>query len=645
MTGYIPPKKQKKQQRRFGGGKMHKKSPWADSEKSDDEEGELEEEENPSKKTEDNKKRGASVTNVPPMEELLKRVKGNEIDYDLIGILVCHIVDSKRAGDDGSILVFLPGVGEISRAEESLRRITRGRNLMLLPLHGGLQPKDQQRVFSKVHGGCTKVILSTNVAETSITIPDCTKVIDTCREKQSSYDPSNRMPMLIEKFASRDSLRQRRGRAGRVRPGTCFKLISKATLYNIPLHGEPEIKRCALEQTLLSLLFLGLENGTGSFLNSLLDPPSKESVDAAVFCLSKLGAVSQNGHGLTLMPLGMHLAGIPAPPVVGKLLVMGSMLGCRSAAISIAAGMSAGKSPFLKIDNFHRKSDDEDGEKAAKNAEILKEREALFQQVGNSDHAMFCAAYSKWNDTRGGGGAKKQICQSLGLSTVGMRDISQLVRQLDSSLRSVGFTETHDSDKNANSWRIIRSLVVAALAPGNLIRVLRPSTKYAETLEGAVEKDGVAKELKFFKRGDTSVTNENNDTTTSQIRKYNGVCEERVFIHPSSSMFSVGTYGCPWLVNHQLVRTSKPFIRDATECSSYSLLLFGGEINVQVAKDLIIIGDYVHLSANARIGALIGGLRKKIDDLLAQKVKDPNLDISSKIEMRLIVKLLVSDGL
>lgn len=212
-------------------------------------------------------------------------------------------------------------------------------------------------------------------------------------------------------------------------------------------------------------------------------------------------------------------------------------------------------------------------------------------------------------------------------------------------MSSMGFTETHDSNTNANSWRIIRSLVVAALAPGNLVRVLRPSTKYAETLEGAVEKDGVAKEHKFFKRGDTFSKNGSNERSTDQICKYHGVCEERVFIHPSSPMFSVGTYGCPWLVNHQLVRTSMPFLRDATECSSYSLLIFGGEINVQVTKDLIIIDDYVRLSANARIGALIGGLRKKIDDLLSQKVKDPNLDISSKIEMKLIVKLLVSDGL
>lgn len=152
----------------------------------------------------------------------------------------------------------------------------------------------------------------------SITIPDCTMVIDTCKEKLSSYDPSNRMPLLIEAFASRDSLKQRRGRAGRVRPGSCYKLISRIKLEQLPEHGEPEIKRCALDQTLLSLLFLGIEQSSGAFLSNLLDPPSQSSIDAAIYSLEKLGAVTSKGSKLSLTPLGMHLAAIPAPPCVGK---------------------------------------------------------------------------------------------------------------------------------------------------------------------------------------------------------------------------------------------------------------------------------------------------------------------------------------
>ena len=120
------------------------------------------------------------------------------------------------------------------------------------------------------------------------------------------------MPLLLEQFASKASLDQRRGRAGRVREGVCYKLISKNTYSKLKEHGDPEIRRCALDQTLLSLLFLGFKS---DFMGKLMDPPSKEAVESALFSLRKLGAVTAEE---SLTPLGMHLAGIPAPPSVGK---------------------------------------------------------------------------------------------------------------------------------------------------------------------------------------------------------------------------------------------------------------------------------------------------------------------------------------
>jgi ATP-dependent RNA helicase DHX57 len=128
------------------------------------------------------------------------------------------------------------------------------------------------------------------------------------------------MPLLIEQFASKASMKQRRGRAGRVREGTCYKLVSRSTFESVQEHAVPEIHRVALDQTLLQLVFLGVENGLWTFTNSLIDPPSKESLDAAIFSLSKLGAIERrcSDGTLNLTPLGSHLAGIPAPPVVGK---------------------------------------------------------------------------------------------------------------------------------------------------------------------------------------------------------------------------------------------------------------------------------------------------------------------------------------
>jgi ATP-dependent RNA helicase DHX57 len=317
LTAYNPPKK-RKQFRGFGfqgGNRPRKSSPWADSELSDRED--EDEEESPSE-IEQTKQSAQAHANQVPMEERVRRVEQVNIDYDLLGKLVKRLIEDRLMGKDGSILVFLPGAPEINQAKTAVAKVCGGLSIRLLPLHGGLQAKEQNAVFLP-SSNAVKVVLSTNVAETSITIPDCTIVIDTCREKQSSYDPVNRMPLLVEQHASKASLKQRRGRAGRVREGKCYKLISKTTFNKLKDHAAPEITRVALEQTLLSLIFLGVERGTGTFLRTLLDPPGQKSVDAAVMSLDKVGAVQRlQGKELCLTPLGMHLAGIPAPPAIGK---------------------------------------------------------------------------------------------------------------------------------------------------------------------------------------------------------------------------------------------------------------------------------------------------------------------------------------
>jgi ATP-dependent RNA helicase DHX57 len=286
---------------------------------------------------------------------------------------------------------------------------------------------------------------------------------------------------------------------------------------------------------------------------------------------------------------------------------MGSLLGCRSAALAIAAGMSVGRSPFLKVITNRRGNGDNDESKdEIRNRSIMEQRENLFKIVGNSDHVMLAAAYMAWESMHGGGGDKRRYLESLGLSINGVRDMKQLYNQLDSSLSNAGYHSTKESNMNMNSFRIIRSCVVSALAPAQIVRVQRPGTKYAATVEGAVEKDGVARELRFYTRGEISDGDDSTNEAKHVVKFYHGIPEERVFIHPSSANFSVGAYSCPWLVFHDLVRTSKAFLRDATECSTYDILLFGGKIDVQAAAGVIQIDNYVHLSANARIGELRG---------------------------------------
>jgi ATP-dependent RNA helicase DHX57 len=647
LTGYVPRKSKKGTGYSHQSTNFKRSSPWNDSEKSDNAvEGNDEPEQDTIKA--ERPKNNLSI----PIEELVKRVDETSVDYDLLARLVQLLVLDKRPTDDGSILVFLSGAPEIGKAMEAIKRFTKALPILILSLHGGLQAREQNLVLRPAERGITKVILSTNIAETSVTIGDCTIVIDTAREKQSSYDPANRMPLLVEQFASIASLKQRRGRAGRVREGTCYKLISRATLDTLSEHGEPEIRRCALDQSLLSLLFLGVENGAGSFMDTLLDPPSRDSLCAASTSLMQIGAVeagSCDGE-LVLTPLGVHIAGIPAPPTVGKskstetsflelppacsqlfasdatVLVMGSILGCRDAALAMAAGMSLGKSPFLPLNTQKGRMfrGGENGTEEMKQEKVLQERAALFQSVGASDHALLVEVFMRWNET--GVGMRRRFCDSLGLSENTMRDISHLAKQLENSLNALGFIPSLESNRNGKSWRIIRACVVSALAPTQLVKVVRPSARYHETAEGAKEMDNRAQELKLFIR-----THQNT--------------EERVFIHPSSAHFSSGSYSCPWLVYHSLMRTSKPFLRDVTECDAYPLLLFGGQLQVQASKNVVIIDNWVKLSTNARIGSLMGGLRLKVDLMLSRKVEEPSFEIANTDAMKLIVTLIKTDGL
>lgn len=279
-----------------------------------------------------------------------------------------------------------------------------------------------------------------------------------------------------------------------------------------------------------------------------------------------------------------------------------------------------------------------DEKESQKARSILEARERLFKTVGNSDHALVAAVFRQWEATGLGGGKRKQLCESLGLSFTGMRDMYQLAKQLDSSLAAAGYVSSRNSDRNGDSWRVIRACAVSAMAPSQIVKVVRPATTYSETAEGAREKEGEAKGHKFFVRSDQVLADE--DIRPNECGK-----EERVFIHPSSANFSSGTYHCPWLVYHTLVRTSKPYLRDVSECSAYSLLLFGGDLEVQASRGTILIDGWVSLSANARIASLVGGLRKRVEELLGNKVDDPSLDIANTTDMNLIVRLIKTDGL
>jgi ATP-dependent RNA helicase DHX57 len=169
LTGYIPSKTKK-------GYKLDNRSSYLDSESN------LEDNEN-DKGDENERPQSTATADIvqhdTPIEDLVNRVDETSPDPTLICRLLQHIILSKDVSDNGSILVFLAGAPEIRNMENAIKNQIRDLPITILPLHGGLQPKEQGRVFQSAHAGYTKIVLSTNVAETSVTIPDCTVVIDT----------------------------------------------------------------------------------------------------------------------------------------------------------------------------------------------------------------------------------------------------------------------------------------------------------------------------------------------------------------------------------------------------------------------------------------------------------------------------------
>ena len=136
----------------------------------------------------------------------------------------------------------MPGLQEITRIINMLQSslggkdpMINGKKVKLMPLHGSLSPSEQRKVFQVAARNEIKVVVSTNVAEASVTIPDVTVVVDSCRVKEIGFDQDTQITTLLTKFASQDSLRQRRGRAGRVQKGRCFRLIGRKTYEKLPV--------------------------------------------------------------------------------------------------------------------------------------------------------------------------------------------------------------------------------------------------------------------------------------------------------------------------------------------------------------------------------------------------------------------------
>ena len=250
-----------------------------------------------------------------------------------------RILDNK---EKGGILIFLPGEKIIKDCMIALNHSSFAKKIFTLPLYGRLPKDEQENVFKKPPAGRKKIILSTNIAETSVTIADITTVIDSGLAKMNFYNPRTFTSSLTETTVSKASCNQRRGRAGRTCEGTCYRLYTRKDFDTRQMYTTEEIYRTDLSEVVLQMADLGIKDFYGF---DFISPPGREGIIGAVDTLNMLGALSPDN---TLSSIGKLMAAFPLEPRISRIIVEAVMRfpGVLEEAL-IAASFLSANSPFV----------------------------------------------------------------------------------------------------------------------------------------------------------------------------------------------------------------------------------------------------------------------------------------------------------
>ena len=263
----------------------------------------------------------------PQVRSFLAGMDEYRIDYELITKLASAVATKKEFRKySKAILIFMPGIAEIRRLHNTLlAHNTFSEGWMVHLLHSSFSTDELERAFAPPPSGMRKIVIATNIAETGITIPDVTAVIDSCKEKVMRFDERRQLSRLTESFISRSSARQRKGRAARVQEGLCFHLVTRHRYENMMLEQHvPEMLRLSLQDPILRVKIwqLGPIEDT---LSEAIEPPTKKNIRRAIEKLKDAGALSSIEE---LTALGQQVARLPLEVPLAKLAIFGAIFRC-----------------------------------------------------------------------------------------------------------------------------------------------------------------------------------------------------------------------------------------------------------------------------------------------------------------------------
>ena len=272
-----------------------------------------------------------------------------ELPYPLIALTISHVL---RRTESGHVLVFLPGWEDIMSVQRCLldpltsfsRQFSNTTMYNIHLLHSSIPLAEQQVIFNPPPQGIRRIILATNIAETSVTIPDVVYVVDTGRLKEQRYDPERHMSSLVSAWIGSSNLNQRAGRAGRHRPGEYFGILGKKHAEELPLNQTVEMKRVDLSNVVMHVKALNFPGvSVEEVLAATIEPPSAERVEAAMKDLQMVGAIDSKKN---LTSLGRVLLQLPVEAQMGRLVLFGSFFRCLDPALTLAAILT-NRDPFV----------------------------------------------------------------------------------------------------------------------------------------------------------------------------------------------------------------------------------------------------------------------------------------------------------
>lgn len=390
--------------------------------------------------------------------QALMNPQSEAADLDLMEELIFHI--SNKLGQ-GAILVFLPGYGQISKLCTNLQRSVRfpGSRFRIFPLHSLLTGSDQKRVFERAPDGVRKIIVATNIAETSITIDDVVYVINAGKRKLTTYDAETNVQVLEEMWVSKANSKQRKGRAGRCQPGICYHLYTRAREETLDDDILPEIQRIRLDDVILSLKILGITD-VKTFLLRLLSPPVPKIISHSITLLKRLEAITSEER---LTPLGYHLARLPVDAQTGKMILFGAIFCCLDPITSIAATLSF-RDAFYTVMGNERE---------------LDKIKLYFAKNTKSDHLMLANVIQEWrlaNARR-----DNRFLRENFLSYQTLRQLEDMKQQFFTLLYDAKFISSKNmlddaSNRNSENQKVLRAVICSGLYP-NIAKILRVRTR------------------------------------------------------------------------------------------------------------------------------------------------------------------------